>query len=239
MLRTQLWMYAWGFILIESALVWMSHTVVFAPWFIKFGPLPNDTLRDQIYALADKMQFPRHQIYVERDSDGCYVRYKGVFSSKYILISDQAIAKLSNEDIVALTAHEIARWQHSYHLLWYIICLAYNGLWLYLLQIGVYSFGLYHSMNVPFSFALGYVVIQHIIVPVHMVYMFFAHWMSHAFIYKADQTVSRLNLDIFNALEAQTQIEGKQRSHDFLYSLMFKAKPSLESRMHRIHKKSE
>ena len=105
---------AWAvWTLIELFLAWLMP-VVFLPIFAKLTPLPAGTLAGRISALADQLSFPFSQVYLmdgSRRSSKANAFFAGFGATRKIVLFDTLVSRLSEDEIVAVLAHEIGHWK--------------------------------------------------------------------------------------------------------------------------------
>lgn len=110
--QTQAWaaLYAWlflaGFILLMT---WLSPRVIM-PVFLKFQPMEDGELKDAIFALAQKLDFPVAEVSVvdgSRRSTKANAFFAGFGKTRRIALYDTLLKSHTTEEIVAILAHEI------------------------------------------------------------------------------------------------------------------------------------
>ncbi|MBB5039706.1 M48 family metallopeptidase [Prosthecobacter dejongeii] len=110
--QTQTWaaLYAWlflaGFILLMT---WLSPRVIM-PVFLKFQPMEDGELKDAIFALAQKLDFPVAEVSVvdgSRRSTKANAFFAGFGKTRRIALYDTLLKSHTTEEIVAILAHEI------------------------------------------------------------------------------------------------------------------------------------
>ena len=103
-------LYAWVFIAGFSILMtWLSPRVIM-PLFLKFQPLEEGALREAIFALARKLDFPVQEVSIvdgSRRSTKANAFFAGFGKTRRIALYDTLIQSHSQEEIVAILAHEI------------------------------------------------------------------------------------------------------------------------------------
>lgn len=110
--ETQTWaaLYAWLFMAGFSILMtWLAPRVIM-PLFSKFQPLPEGELREAIFELAKKLEFPVMEVSVvdgSRRSTKGNAFFAGFGKTRRIALYDTLLASHNTEEIVAILAHEI------------------------------------------------------------------------------------------------------------------------------------
>ena len=104
------------------------YPIWIAPVFNEFEPLEDGPLREKIIALATRCDIDVESIYVmdaSRRGSHTNAYFVGVGSSQRIVLYDNLIEEHSDEEVVAVLAHEIGHWKHRH--VWRGIALASLG----------------------------------------------------------------------------------------------------------------
>ncbi|KAF0705389.1 Aste57867_7056 [Aphanomyces stellatus] len=84
------------------------------PLFNKFTPLADGSLRVAIEALASSLQFPLTKLFVcdgSTRSSHSNAYLFGMFNNKRIVLYDTLLAQATQDEIVAILAHELGHWK--------------------------------------------------------------------------------------------------------------------------------
>jgi len=104
----------WAFIFTLSLLMMTLYPVLIAPLFNKYTPLPEGSLRSKIEALAASLSFPLKKLFLvdgsTRSAHSNAYMY-GFFKNKRIVLYDTLINQCSEEQVVAVLAHELGHWK--------------------------------------------------------------------------------------------------------------------------------
>jgi STE24 endopeptidase len=115
------WMVASGF---EILMMWL-FPVLIAPLFNKFEPIENKVLGHRIGALMEKMGLRAKGVFkmdASKRSKHTNAYFTGIGRNKRIVLFDTLLASHTEEEILAVLAHEIGHWKKR-HLLKEIILL--------------------------------------------------------------------------------------------------------------------
>ncbi|KAG2493230.1 hypothetical protein HYH03_008646 [Edaphochlamys debaryana] len=107
-------LYLWGFLFALSLLLMTAYPLLIAPLFNKYEPLPEGSLRTRIEALAGALCFPLRKLYRvdgSRRSGHSNAYMYGFFSNKRIVLYDTLLEQCSEEQVVAVLAHELGHWK--------------------------------------------------------------------------------------------------------------------------------
>ncbi len=111
------WLPAWGLVVLFQLFVaWIAPLVIF-PLFNKFEPLKNEALRDEVFALARKANFPLggvFQVNASLRSTHSNAYFAGFGKSRRIALFDTLLEQLSPAEILAVLAHEIGHWKKKH-----------------------------------------------------------------------------------------------------------------------------
>ena len=127
------------------------YPIVIAPLFNKFKPLEDLSLKLELENLIDKAGLFFKAIFVmdasKRSTHG-NAYFTGFGRSKRIVFFDSLLNKLSNQEIVAVLAHELGHFKYKHIIKQMILSLGLMLLVLYLVSLLFYNSTLYHSLGV-------------------------------------------------------------------------------------------
>ena len=115
------WMLAGGF---EILILWL-FPVVIAPWFNKFEPIENEVLEHRIRALMESIGLQVKGVFkmdASKRSKHTNAYFTGIGRSKRIVLFDTLLASHTEEEALAVLAHEMGHWKRK-HLIKEIILL--------------------------------------------------------------------------------------------------------------------
>ena len=108
------WVWAWALLTVFSLIASWLYPSLLAPIFNKFTELSEGSLREKIYALAEKVGFPNGGIFSmdasKRSSHG-NAYFTGVFGKKRIVLFDTLTDTLAEDETVAVLAHELGHFK--------------------------------------------------------------------------------------------------------------------------------
>jgi STE24 endopeptidase len=155
-------LYTWLFLVVVMLFVNILYTKVFIKIFNKLTPLPDGELKEKIMEFAQKTGTSIKSISVmdaSRRTKKLNAFFSGFGKFKSIVLFDNLIEKMSNDEIVAVLAHEIGHGKHKDTLRNLLLGLIQMGVMLYLLQLFLswealsVSFG-FESVNIGFGLIL-------------------------------------------------------------------------------------
>ena len=147
---TYFWLYAWGAVTLFSVFMAMFYAQLIVPLFNKQTPLQEGSLRDKIQAFAGKVGFKLDNIYVidgSKRSTKANAYFTGLGPKKRVVLYDTLIDELTEEEIVAVLAHEVGHYKKRHTLRSMVVSVIQMGVlfWLFSLCVN----------NVALSEALG------------------------------------------------------------------------------------
>ncbi|MDG5799989.1 M48 family metallopeptidase [Marinilabiliaceae bacterium ANBcel2] len=130
------WLYAWIGMSLFMIFFSKFYTTFILPLFNKLKPLDDGELRSSIEELSNKTGFPLDNVYVmdgSKRSTKANAFFSGFGKNKKIVLFDTLINDLSNEEIVAVLAHEIGHFKLKHILAGTITAVVQMGVTLFLL----------------------------------------------------------------------------------------------------------
>jgi STE24 endopeptidase len=135
------WILAFLAITAFQLVITVIYPMMIAPLFNKFTPLEEGSLRTRIGLLADELSFATSGIFVmdgSRRSRHSNAYFTGIGKTKRIVLFDTLVDKLTEEQILAVLAHEIGH-QKKMHIVQRLVVslvLTLGALWLIDLLLG-------------------------------------------------------------------------------------------------------
>jgi STE24 endopeptidase len=188
------WLYAWGLITILSVFMNLFYSELIVPLFNKQAPLEKGTLRDKIESFAERTGFRLRNIYVidgSKRSSKANAYFSGFGPKKRIVLYDTLLGKLTEEEIVAVLAHEIGHYKKKHVLRSLVFSVFLTGLMLFLFSLFVDNPMLSEALGVESpSFHLGLVVFGILYSPLSLLIGLVTNSISRKNEFEADRFVS-------------------------------------------------
>jgi STE24 endopeptidase len=108
------WLWAWGLVGLFELLVLWLYPVLLAPLFNKFEPIANPELVQKISGLLEKAGLKAKGVFqmdASRRSRHTNAYFTGLGKNKRIVLFDTLLASHSEEEILAVLAHEAGHWK--------------------------------------------------------------------------------------------------------------------------------
>lgn len=234
-------LYLWGFIFSISLIMMTIYPVVIAPLFNKYENLPEGSLKEKIEALAGSLKFPLKKLYrvdgSKRSAHSNAYMY-GFFNNKRIVLYDTLLEQCSEEQVVAVLAHELGHWKLRHTAVLFIVSqvvmLAQFSLfaWLRASDSLFTSFG-FHDAKPAF---MSFILFQYVSAPIDEVIHFLSNIVSRMFEFQADGFAVGLG-HATELKEALLKLEEQNKGSmnvDPLYSAYHYSHPPLVERLKAI-----
>ena len=195
------WLYAWGVITAFSIFINLFYSELIVPLFNKQIPLQEGQLRTRIEAFADKTGFRLRNIYVidgSKRSTKANAYFSGFGPKKRIVLYDTLSKELSDEEIVAVLAHEIGHYRKKHVLQTIALSVAVTGFMLFLFSLVVNNPQLSMALGSDFpSFHMGLIVFGILYSPLSLIIGLGVNYYSRKNEFEADRFVKEnLNPEI-------------------------------------------
>jgi STE24 endopeptidase len=184
------WWYVWILITVISLFMNMFYAKLFVPIFNRQEPLEEGTLKNKISAYAATVGFHLDQIFVidgSKRSTKANAYFSGFGSEKRVTLYDTLIEQLSEEEIVAVLAHEVGHYKRK-HIIYNLIAgTLTTGFTLWLFSLFVDSTLLSEALGVAISsFHIGLVAFGLLYSPISTLTSIIMSLLSRRFEYQAD-----------------------------------------------------
>ncbi|XP_059484997.1 CAAX prenyl protease 1 homolog [Neocloeon triangulifer] len=258
--------YLWAFTTLVILFLMTIYPDFIAPLFDKYTPLPEGELRTSIEALAKSINFPLYKLYVVEGSKRSVhsnAYFYGFFKNKRIVLFDTLLKDYtsedkkdeipaegtekkgcSNEEVLAVLAHELGHWQLN-HVAKNIIIMQVN---LFLMFAAFGFFSQYEPMYRAFGFEsekpvlVGMVIVlQYIFSPYNAVLGCILTCLSRRFEFQADAFAVQMKKgrELCDALIKLNKDNLSFPQNDWLYSAWHHSHPPLLERMAAIKRSTK
>ena len=184
------WIYTWVAISLFTLVMVMFYASWIVPMFNKLTPLPEGSLRTKIEAYITKVSFKLDNLFVmdgSKRSAKANAFFSGLGSKKKIVLYDTLIEKHTEEELVAVLAHEVGHYKKKHTRLTLIISVLQTGLMLFILSIFINSPSLSQALGADgSSFVLGLLAFGMLYSPVSMLLSIVMNMLSRKNEYEAD-----------------------------------------------------
>ncbi len=182
-------LYAWLALIVIILLVNVLYTSVIVPLFNKLTPLEDGELKDKITAVATACGFRLNNIYImdaSKRSSRLNAYFSGLGKTKKIVLYDTLVDKMSDDEIVAVLAHEIGHNVRHHVPINFLVSIANISVLLFVLQFALTdvfstSFGFTTS-----HFGFGIIIFSVLMEPISVFVGLITSNLSRRFEYQAD-----------------------------------------------------
>lgn len=167
------------------------------PLFNKFTPLPEGSLRKKIEALAIRLKFPLKKLFVvdgSKRSSHSNAYFFGFFNNKRIVIYDTLIEQSTEDEVVAVLAHELGHWYFNHVLLNILTVQAQLYAIFYLFSFVIKLKALYAQFGFVSQqpIIIGFLLFQFVYSPADSVMTFFMNYLTRSKEFQADAFAKKL-----------------------------------------------
>ncbi len=190
LMGSHFWIYTWIFITLFSIFLNLFYASLIAPLFNKQTPLEEGTLKEKLKALSVRTGFKLDAIFVidgSKRSTKANAYFTGLGPKKRIVLYDTLIEKLTEDEIVAVFAHEVGHYKKKHIISNLLLSIILTGIPLYLLSIALESPLLAAALHIETpSFHVGLIVFSILYGPLSEFTGILMHLVSRKFEYQAD-----------------------------------------------------
>lgn len=192
---TYFWLYAWGAVTLFSVFMAMFYSQLIVPLFNKQTPLQEGSLRDKIQAFAGKVGFKLDNIYVidgSKRSTKANAYFTGLGPKKRVVLYDTLIDELTEEEIVAVLAHEVGHYKKRHTLRSMVVSVIQMGVLFWLFSLCVNNAALSEALGGDRAyFQLGLIAFAILYSPVNLILGVGMNVWSRSNEYEADAFAAR------------------------------------------------
>lgn len=187
---TDFWWYAWILIVVFMVFMNLFYAQLIVPLFNRQTPLEDGSLKEKIETYAHEVGFAVKNIFVidgSKRSTKANAYFSGFGKQKRVTLYDTLIQSLSENEIVAVLAHEVGHYKKKHIIYQLIISVLTTGLTLFLLSLFLSKpeFSLAIGVATP-SFHAGLVSFAILYSPISMILGLFGNVVSRKFEFQAD-----------------------------------------------------
>ena len=235
------WFWAWmGVGAFELAMLWL-YPVLIAPLFNKFEPIENQALVESISALMEKVGLHVKGVFkmdASKRSKHTNAYFTGIGRNKRIVLFDTLLASHTEEEVLAILAHEVGHWVKK-HVLKQIVVLEIISLALFYLVSRILDWPLLYQ---TFGFAepvfyVGLFLISALFAPIG----FFAHPLESAFMRRFEREADDFALELTRNAEPMQRALKRLATDNLanltphpLYAWFYYSHPPLVERIERL-----
>lgn len=184
------WIYAWGLMTAVMIFMTMFYTSLIVPLFNKLKPLSEGELRNAIEKYSRKAGFTLKNIFVidgSKRSTKANAYFSGLGKKKKIVLYDTLIEKHTNEELVAVLAHEVGHYRKKHTRVSLVLSILQTGITLFIFSLIIDNPDLSGALGAgeP-SFHIGAIVFGMLYTPVSFILGIFMNVLSRKNEFEAD-----------------------------------------------------
>lgn len=184
------WWYTWMVFTVLTLFLTLFYSNLIVPLFNKQTPLEEGSLKEKLFAYASKQGFKLDNIFVidgSKRSTKANAYFTGFGPKKRIVLYDTLIKDLSEEEIVAVFAHEVGHYKKKHTIYNMILSLLLTGVTFYILGLLLGSPVLADAFDVEkSSFHIGLIAFGVLYSPISEFTGLLMNIISRKFEYQAD-----------------------------------------------------
>jgi len=211
------------------------YPTVIAPLFNKFTPLEEGELRDKIFQLAQRVNFPLKKLFVvdgSTRSNHSNAYFYGFFNNKRIVLFDTLLTQVNTQGIVAIIGHELGHYKFSHTLKNLIITQVHFLLFFFLFGQMLNADEMYSSFGfTPKPVFIGLFLFSFVYGPIEHIFGLAMNFLSRHFEYQADHFAVDLGFDLNIPLAKIHQENLGNMNPDPWYSTYHYSHPTLLERL--------
>ncbi len=131
------WIWFWIFTGLFMLFINVFYTSLLLPLFNKLTPLESGDLRSAIESYSQKVSFPLDNVFVmdgSKRSEKSNAFFSGLGKRKKIVLFDTLIEKHSQEELIAVLAHEVGHYKKKHVIQGFVLSILQSGLMLFILS---------------------------------------------------------------------------------------------------------
>jgi STE24 endopeptidase len=234
------WLYAWALITVFSVFMNLFYSELIVPLFNKQKPLEEGSLRNKIEDFSAKTGFKLKNIFIidgSKRSTKSNAYFSGFGPKKRIVLYDTLLKELSEEEIVAVLAHEIGHYKKKHVLLTLLFSFMLTGFMLFLFSLVVDNPQLSRALGAEnSSFHLGLIVFGILYSPLSLLIGLASNFVSRRNEFSADRFVKE-NYNPSMLAEALKKLSVKNLSNMLphpVYVFFHYSHPPLLKRLEKL-----
>ncbi|MBF0439858.1 MAG: M48 family metallopeptidase [Magnetococcales bacterium] len=185
------WLYCWGTASAFLLFIQYIAPVILMPMFNRFTPLPDGPLRQAILSYAHSIQVPLSNVFSmdgSRRSSRTNAFVTGYGRFRRIVLFDTMIQRHSQEEVVAILAHEVGHYRLHHIFKITLFAVSYLGILCGLLAISMRLPELHSTFYMErVTLHGGLIFFMLLVVPLDLVMSPIMKWLSRYYEYEADR----------------------------------------------------
>ena len=185
------WIYLWIGLSVFMIFMNMFYATLIVPIFNKLTPLKESSLKKKIYSFSEKIGYSINNIFIidgSKRSTKANAYFSGIGPKKTIALYDTLVEKHTEEELVAVLAHEIGHYKKKHIFQSLILSIIQIGLITYLFELCLSDTSLINSLGgKTVTFHLGLIIFSILFSPIGLIIGVFMNFLSRKNEFEADE----------------------------------------------------
>ena len=185
------WIYLWIGLSVFMIFMNMFYATLIVPIFNKLTPLKESSLKKKIYSFSEKIGYSINNIFIidgSKRSTKANAYFSGIGPKKTIALYDTLVEKHTEEELVAVLAHEIGHYKKKHIFQSLILSIIQIGLITYLFELCLSNTLLINSLGgETVTFHLGLIIFSILFSPIGLIIGVFMNFLSRKNEFEADE----------------------------------------------------
>lgn len=190
-LGSAFWLYALALITFVMLFMNLFYASLFLPLFNKLTPLEDGELKDRINDYAKKVSFPLDNIFVidgSKRSTKANAFFSGIGKKKKIVLYDTLISDHSEEELIAVLAHEVGHFKKKHIVLGLCLGVLQMAVTLYIMSLLIFNEELSVALGAEgLEIHLNFIAFGILYTPISRITGLFMNALSRKNEYEADE----------------------------------------------------
>jgi STE24 endopeptidase len=237
------WLMVWGFMLVFSLILQIIYPTFIAPLFNKFKPLSKEVLKVKIEKLLSESGFKSDGLFemdASKRSTHSNAYFTGFGKTKRIVLFDSLLINHSDEEILAILAHELGHFKFKHTLKNIIFTSISSFIGLFLAYLLINSSLLYEAFNLYVNVKfIGLFLMSIIASPVLFFFTPISSYFSRKNEFQADQFSKKITGSSKPLIDALIKLNIDNLSNLFpseIYVWFYYSHPPLFKRIRALNK---
>lgn len=236
------WWIFWLVIVLFMVAANFFYTSWILPLFNKLTPLEDGSLREKIMDYGKSVNFPIQNIYImdgSKRSSKANAFFSGFGKRKKIVLFDTLLDKHTDEELVAILAHEVGHNKKKHTISGMISAILQTGVMLLIMSYMIFNPYLSQALGAEhLSFPVNFIAFGIIYTPVSMLLSLFSNFISRKHEFQADKFAANTynGEELQNALKKLSVDSLSNLKPHKLYVIFHYSHPPLLQRLQAIDK---
>lgn len=189
------WLICWGLFALYELFITFITPIWILPLFNRFTPIEQGSLKEAIYRYLQGQNFSLEGVFSidgSKRSTKANAYFTGLGNTKRVALFDTLLKNYTNEEIVAILAHEVGHCKRRHIAKMIVLSLLFSGLLLFLLSRAISYLPLFHAFGLTsISLYMGVVLFLIFYNPLSWIPGIFINALSRKHEFEADAFAAR------------------------------------------------